>query len=338
MHVIDTAEVYDLKQPCGRRIRAVWEDIRRDKAKARFFVFDAEASAFAGRFIREHGLDVLRNRQFAIPPFLCTYIEYNLDALLNAIGRRSTRDLLPDAERDERVSHLIVGDHVRTFIEGSDGKGSYFPVDMTLNSQGHVRGRFDKDLHTDRYRKLAYTLGSTANDVRDEAVLRDWLTAVDYHPLEGFEVLLTNKKLADCATGTARNLIALLLILNRQRTRIEMETVARRGVIFKGKRRVQAEHTMVRLDVEAYETIARSYRPGGGHHESPRRHQVRGFFRHYHQVRGCDHAYVPIPAREGAWVCPKCSTVRVWVADHERGDASKGYVVKEYAVIDSKGS
>ena len=338
MHVIDVAEHYDRRYARVPEIREPWRIIRPILAKARRFVFDKEASVFAGAFIRDFGPTLLNNLQFAIPPFECCYIEYHLDALLDTIGRRkiSPED---DGARDERVGHLIDYGYVYSFVEDSKGAASFYPILINMRAETYTRGLFSSDIEDDKFKKMTYTLGSTSDDVKRTSMetMRQWLHTIDFSTPHKFRELLAQDNLRDGGNGMVRNLVALLLILNRQRERVTLTQVPPKGVIYKGKRRVYMAHSLVALTTEDYGAITRSFTPAS-HHESPRRHEVRGFFRHYHQVRGCDHAYVPIPAREGAWVCPKCSTVRVWVADHERGDASKGYVVKEYAVIDSKGS
>jgi hypothetical protein len=335
MHVIDKAEIHDRQKLHSPELRKVWAGVRQVLPKARRFLFDREASAFAGRFIREHGATLLRNRAFAIPPFEQTYVEYHLDALLEAIGRRKANEKYGIEKSDERIGHLIDGDHVWTFLEGSDNEASIYPVDVWMNTVSHSVGLFDKaDIGRDRRRKLEYTLGSTlgdAQDVNGEVVL-DWLNAFDFAAPAMFANLLTDRKLADAGNGTVRNLVALLLLLNRQRENVTLKTVAPKGVIYRGKRRVFAAHTMVTLTVEDYVHIAHSYEHGA--HASPRRHQVRGFFRHLHKVDGCEHDYPLASDERGRWVCRTCGTTRVWVHDHERGDASKGYITKDYVVVD----
>lgn len=280
---------------------------------------------------------MLRGLSFAIPPFETMYVEYRLDALLNAIGRRSTVDMYGGDKSDESIGHLICGGCVHTFIADNEGDCSYYPVTSWLHTDAHARGLFDmKDLANDRTRKLEFTLGSTCMDIKAAGgveVAMNWLSGIDYLTAPRFEALLTDPTLAQASNGMIRNLVTLLLLLNRQRENVALKVVAPKGVLHKGKRRVTPAHTMVTLTVEDYAHIVKSYAPGGTH-ASPRRHQVRGFFRHLRKVAGCDHDY-PIAADErGHWVCAKCGTVRIWVHDHERGDAAKGYVTKDYVVTD----
>tara|TARA_R110000868_G_scaffold25423_4_gene99165 strand:+ start:6015 stop:6920 length:906 start_codon:yes stop_codon:yes gene_type:complete len=63
---------------------------------------------------------------------------------------------------------------------------------------------------------------------------------------------------------------------------------------------------------------------------APRRHQVRGFWRHYHRNKACVHIWPFDSDDRGNWKCTKCDTLRVWINSFERGDAGIGYVTKEY--------
>ena len=337
MHVIDKAAIQSKKYHNG------WERVRPLALKARRFVFDDEASAFAGRFIRDFGMSVVENYPFAIPPYETTYVEYNVDALLDAIGRRKSGGVVAP-EMDERIGYLIHHNRVATFVESFDGKAGLSPINFELHSAGHVRGLFDPiSLDKDISKKLTYALGSTANELpslnkklgrlRAAETARKWVDNLDFHAATGMERFLTDDSLRSCGNGTVRDLVALLLLLNRQRDYgTGIRQVAPKGVIYKGKRRVYMAHSLVTLTTEDYGRITRSF-SAGGHHESPRRHQVRGFFRHYHKVRGCEHAFIE-DDQPFHWTCQHCGTIRVWIRDHERGDASKGYTTKEYSVTD----
>ena len=334
MHVIDMAEHYDRRYARLPEIHEPWKLIRPILAKARRFVFDKEASAFAGAFIRDFGPALLSNLQFAIPPFEQCYVEYHLDALLDTVGKRKIGPEL-DGARDERIGHLIDYNHVYTFIEDSKGYASLYPVLMKMHTETYTRGMFDEDdINADVLKKVTYTLGSTSDELKrcGSETLRPWVHTIDFHTSSKFRELLTQGNLRDGGNGTARNLVALLLLLNRQRERVTLTQVPPKGVIYKGKRRVYMAHSLVTLTTEDYGAITRSF-TSAGHHESPRRHEVRGFFRHYRRVRGCEHDFLE-DDRPDHWTCQHCGTVRVWVHSHLRGDASKGFVTKEYVVTD----
>ena len=333
MHVIDVAEHHDRRKLKGTDIDKVWQGFRSIMPKARRFIFDKEASAFAGAFIRDFGPTLLNNLQFAIPPFEICYIEYHLDALLDTIGRRKT-GTEKDGAADERIGHLIEYNNVYTFIEDSKGEASLYPVIMKLHTDTYTRGVFSDDLEDDKFKKMTYTLGSTSNDLKTTSMdtMRRWLHSIDIYTAPRYRDLLTQDTLRDGGNGTVRNLVALLLLLNRQRERVTLTQVPPKGVIYKGKRKVYAAHSLVTLTTEDYGAITRSF-TSAGHHESPRRHEVRGFFRHYRRVRGCEHDFLE-DDRPDHWTCQHCGTVRVWVHSHLRGDASKGFVTKEYVVTD----
>ena len=333
MHVIDVAEHHDRRKLKSEQLEGMWRRIRPLMPKARRFVFDKEASVFAGAFIRDFGPTLLNSLQFAIPPFECCYIEYHLDSLLDTVGKRKIGPN-DDGARDERVGHLIDHGYVYSFIEDSRGAASFYPVPIDMQAETYTRGLFSSDIEDDKFKKMTYTLGSTSGDIKRTSMetMRRWLHTIDFSPPAKFRGLLTHDVLRDGGNGTVRNLVALLLILNRQRERVTLTQVPPKGVVYKGKRKVFMAHSLVTLTTEDYGAITRSFSPTG-HHESPRRHQVRGFFRHYHRVRGCEHAFLE-EGRPDRWVCQHCGTRRVWVHDHLRGDASKGFITKEYVVTD----
>lgn len=60
-----------------------------------------------------------------------------------------------------------------------------------------------------------------------------------------------------------------------------------------------------------------------------RAHQVRGHWRvdHFHRPRiGCEHDW------DGDMVCKRCGGHKLWIAEHQRGDASLGFVTHDYEV------
>lgn len=339
MHVIDVAEHHDRRKLKHPLIEQMWRRIRPLMPKARRFIFDREASAFVGAFIRDFGPAIIENYPFAIPPFEDCYIEYNLDGLLDAVGQRQGADPTMGA-LDERMAHLIHNNQVVSFIQDATGVAQLHPVTMLLHTDDYVRGQFDpNDLGEDARKKLIYALGSTGNclpymvqGLRTQEAVRRWLYNMDFGAVDAFKSMLQEDKLREHGHGTARDLVALLLMLNRQRERVTLTQVAPKRVFYKGKQKVYAAHSMVTLTTEDYGAITRSLMPTG-HHESPRRHEVRGFFRHYHKVRGCEHHFLE-DNRPHHWTCQHCGTRRVWVHDHLRGDASKGFVTKEYVVTD----
>lgn len=333
MHVVDRALIRERKLRAVQFARMV-KDVERVLPKARRFVFDKAASAFTGRFIREFGSALLRNRQFAIPPFEQTYVEYDAQALSEALGRAKSSELLSEGAPDSRLGFLVDGNHVWTFVENSDGLAGIFPVEFWTDTTP-TRGLFSNDLGYDKWRKLAYTLGTTLHEIEDWETMNDWYSNIDFGVPKDLEILLTRQDLAVGGNGTVRDYIAVLLMLNRQKDRVSLKQIPARGVIYKGKRRTYMAHSLVTIDVEDYHHIAQSYQRTHTR-ESPRRHQVRGFFRHLHRVHGCEHDY-PLTPNENRWTCRRCGTVRVWVEAHERGDAGKGYRTKEYQVTDEEG-
>jgi hypothetical protein len=130
--------------------------------------------------------------------------------------------------------------------------------------------------------------------------------------------------------GTLRNAWSLLLWLNQPARLRTVDVPARRG-ISKGKLRTYMAHHVVTIDLnKKYRTIRRAFLSGAPRTPS-RRHEVRGSFHHHGGLeQGCGHDWPLMPDIEGVWQCNKCQRRRWWVKDHLRGDASRGFVHKEY--------
>ena len=350
LHVIDEAEIQYrkiAKNALPHKKNAIpnkiWDEIRLLSKTAPRFVFDDEASAHAGRFVREFEMEFLENKDVARPPFKQCYIEYNIDKMLEAIGRRMESDIGSDT--DERMGFLIDGDFVRMFICSMKGRCAYYPVDSFMNQHGSSEIVFGSGSHGERIKRLIYTLGSSANvlftladngglNEKLSPLMEDWADSFTYKPQPGAERLLEDEEFSVGTRGSMRNLFALLYLLNKHRERVSIEREPSKGIVYKGKRRATPAHSLVKISLDNYEKISRSYHIEG-HRDGPRRHEVRGFFRHLRNVPTCDHVFPHEPDRFGHYVCDKCGTMRVWVNSHERGDINKGRVSKEYVVTET---
>jgi hypothetical protein len=69
-------------------------------ARAKPFLFSNKASTLMGKFAYQCTDLLLQNRQFAIPPYDCMYLEFNYDLFLREAPERS----VPDRGR-QRTNH-----------------------------------------------------------------------------------------------------------------------------------------------------------------------------------------------------------------------------------------
>ncbi len=128
------------------------------------------------------------------------------------------------------------------------------------------------------------------------------------------------------AVGEMRNLLALLLWLNQPAVSRVTDERASRGW-FESKPVAYAAHHVVRLRKEVTQrAIVKAFAP----RRAPRRHEVSSFWRNFDKTTGCVHAWPILPDEHGHWHCSKCPQWRARVRPHERGDATVGFVTKEY--------
>jgi len=193
--------------------------------------------------------------------------------------------------------------------------------------------------------------GSSWHDIKadDRSLLRD-TTSVDCLPLvAGARYDRLPNIIANCV-GEYRTLIGFLLMLNRPKVTEFVFQPRGHGWIGNRNRPLFAHRTVhVPLDatqtinlepIEADITLRR------------RRHRVEGHFCHdrtaHNAMRehGCIHAWIPAdedwtpyaepypPVDErNHWLCQACGGKRWFKRQHERGDASLGYVLhRQYAV------
>lgn len=126
--------------------------------------------------------------------------------------------------------------------------------------------------------------------------------------------------------GSLRRLMVLLSTINDLPVLGEAVKPSR-GYFARGRYRTFLEHSIIHLRVPARKTI-RSLAEHVITMSRRRAHQVRGHWRTYE--RGKD------PCRHHDWdenlECRACGAWMTWIAEHQRGDASIGFVTHDYAV------
>jgi hypothetical protein len=132
----------------------------------------------------------------------------------------------------------------------------------------------------------------------------------------------------DGSIGEVRNILMCLLWLNQPRL-IDIETVPAARGYYKGKFRPYSAYHLVDIKKEVTRRRALNvFRE----HSKHRRHEVQAYFRNFNKHEGCEHQWPLYPDQDGRWVCPSCGQWRVRVKEHMRGDASVGFVSKDYLV------
>lgn len=343
-----------------------------NKYKARRFVFTNEVARMMAGLIKDHPNTFIDNVQFALPPYPVTYIEFPTGIFLDTIGQRmnietqlkETSFLMnnPNNLKDKKAGFLIIGRTCYTITESEAGSIYLSPMVYKFYFEGTVESvsfkglqpivvstHFVADDHPSlvgfasredatEWWQLAQILGSTLTNPKldlniDQAnfLLLNKL-AVEPKALNFFEDKLgkekANRLVMDGSMGDMRTILMCLLWLNQPRlVNIETKPVSRGW--YNGKNRAYQAYHLVDLKKEV--TIRKALGKLR-EHSKHRRHEVQAYFRNFDKHPGCEHEWPLYPDDGGKWTCPKCGQWRVRVKEHVRGDASLGWVNKDYLV------
>lgn len=334
MHVIDYALIRAKKIKSAEK--AYLNEIRQSLPRARRFIFDDDAARIMGRFIRECPDLLLNNRQFAIPPYQTTYIQIPIRSLFMPSSTSAGRF---GGERDDFVGYLMTGNRVYSAaaFEHSIEESFLSPFVYDVNTTHHTNSvkltystSRSSDVYEDQdsWMKLSLLLGSTVEHITEEQRV-DIIRRNNIDMMYELPLGIDMTPLLQGSMGDVRNIWAALLLLNQPgKTVFEHFPAGRR--IVRGKLRAYSAYNIVSINIGRHRKTRRAF-----HFEdrsSPRRHEVRGHFAHFHTDKHCEHKWPLIPDDDQRWYCERCRGFRIWRKDHLRGDASKGYVNKVYEI------
>lgn len=324
-----------------RMLPAICRTFEGAKYKARRFKFTDEVTTALAHLLRDFPNALLDNYQFALPPYDCCYLEFNLRLFLKELGARTSEDIGLDIT-DQTIGYLINDHQITSLVQGVDpaqppiiGAVSYSYVEhrplpglIPLKIDGLVVREPGSDAVEDFH--LGFLLGTTLVNPRSTMTperAHDLVLRIRPHFDASFKPSgKTAHALIYGAMGEARNFMALLLWLNQPTVSHIVDVPAGRGW-YKSKPVAYAAHHVVRLRKE---TTTRSLLRAFAPRRAPRRHEVEAFWRNYDKTPGCEHAWPILPDEHGHWRCGKCPQWRTRVRSHERGDAGVGFVTKEY--------
>lgn len=328
--------------------RSMWdrrldERLRQRIRNARRFVLDEAAAIRLGEVIRDVPDLIVKHSEFARQPFDLMWVELPHPPLFQTVTGRAS-----DSTADTEVAYLYDHGTVYSFVGGSRDRPNRQPgvvpavyhlhepwaladqlafVDRFSVSRIHLDGF----LWGESFHKLD---DATKRQLRAqhscEIILRK---EFENHGPERFEALLNG------SSGDLRNMVAILLLLNRPRlTRFVQEMPAGRGWV-RNKPAPFLSHTTVTIDLDARPALRR-IGTDEGDAEPRRRHEVRGHYCHNQTYKsasrlGCPHNLVrddEATHPEDSWKCTLCGGKRWWRAHHERGDAGKGFVIQTWNV------
>jgi len=326
------------------RHRWNWREVARILPKARRFIFPTEASARLAEIMDSATDLILLNHQFALAPYEVTYIEVDLNAIANTLRPKKALNVF------QQIGFLITKDSVWTCSHGLHGKRNVILATMGVVRLGHdpytceinsIRDVFENADISEKddwqFARLAHLIGADG--------VRALIDCGEYERI-GTEIIfkwsshsLLNTKCRprewSHTMGDLLILFAALLTLNQPKT-VVTSFAPQRGIV-RGKPVVYAAHHTVEIGMT--KEVVRAFPVHHGDRESPRRHEVRGHFVHYpasarhHCSRPEGHDWPREPELHGtapSWKCTVCGGIRTWRQEFQRGDASKGFVTKDY--------
>lgn len=306
--------------------------------EAHRFVLDDKASHFVGNLLRRAPLEILQEHEFARPPYDVTWVEMDHVAYWKGLGNPP----VSDGKEDIAVGFLY--DHGKVWLVAK-AKGHPDPALIPLVVNLHQPIRFDQEL------KLAESLGTSRLMLR-QAMLGDvnvdvradwWKSDEAMHICRSHRMEFIGPSsqrgrvaLMRGSVGHLKLVLTLALLLSRcgQKVLIGNDVEKVRGFL-KGKNIVYAAHSHVTIRLAHRDPVMRfvSGLATGLHR---RRHGVRG---HWAQTRrpyamSCDHRWDIVSINKDKYQCIDCNAKRWWVKDHARGDATRGFVTKDYEVTE----
>lgn len=289
--------------------------------RARQFLFDEAASKLVGEFIRDCPDILVDQMQFARQPYDITYIEVDMAALYQAMGKRT----IWLGEKDWKVGFLAHGGTVYTITNSRERPEAALAPTCTLDYE--YRPVASNPLSDDS----KVLLGSTWN-----ALSEAQRTAFAQRFNVGFlaEEIARDKALEimlPAIAGEARVYVACLLFLY-QRRHLTLTDHGPRRTLSKGRQRVYMAHTTVTIHLSQYTDLKHELTVGHDR-SAPRRHEVRTHYKHRQLTAGCVHEWVRVEdADNEQWRCTACAGLRWLCRSHLRGDGSIGFVTKHYEV------
>jgi len=324
----------------------------------RYFISDEVVVKVAG-LVKDYPNFLVHNYQFALPPYPCTYIEFNVDLFLKELGAPTSADLAEHAtSRDQNLGYLIDGSRISVLANGISGSEMTYKHEVGASMINYTMGdvhnpgskmiyfndmtdqlpdRLKTFIKSRREIEVAFFFGSTFTNERAR-----WTPEIVHDLTSRFHVWIdgtvakntkNGEEVADIlregSVGDVRNMLAMLLWINQPKL-VEFERVGAHRGWYNHRNIAYAAHHVVKLRHGL--TTRKIMRALQGDRRTPRRHEVAAFWRNFNKHPGCIHEWPIYPDENGHWTCPRCGQWRTRVQDHMRGDASLGFVTKQYKV------
>jgi hypothetical protein len=327
MSLLDDVKDFPASKWGGLLSPANQKDVKGLSFRARQFIFDEAASAAVGTFIRTCPDIIIDQLEFAQLPYEVTYIEVDLQAMHAALGRPTSNSGI---EADWKIGFLAYNGAIWSLSNARNH------LDARVNPFGTIDIGIKK-VHggaSVQEASILQMLGSTYNDLSPERRRKfaDRFGIGFYGP-PGQEKIM-GRQLIDASTGEARTFAACLLMLYQKQNVVITDRPFERKMA-RGKSRVFMAHSTVTINLHNEGEFRKAFSITD--RASPRAHEVRFTYAHRHGTRNCEHKWIvrhdeKTGEEKKQWDCQKCGRMRWFRKAHQRGDASKGWVTKDYKV------
>jgi len=285
---------------------------------------------------------LLHNFQFAVAPTPepPKYVEWDAYRLVQVLTNDNSLIRKEDILNVDRYLGIMLKENIiTTIVAGEDGKVYPHSVAYAVGELGEPY-KYHKGLpplavlQMPEDQKLAFLLGTTYT--HEQAFLTndliDWLlnNVEVLMPYTTVKKLKTSERIAqrleDCS-GEFRFMMAMLLWINQKHVTYFEKIPAFRKMM-RGKPKAYVAHHIVKLQQK--KNIIKAIWQSLTERAAPRLHDVRPTWRTRGGRQGCIHAFPMMPNENGHFICTLCEANRHRVKKHQRGDATKGCIVKEY--------
>lgn len=317
--------------------------VRRGLQRSRHYILDDAGVRRYAETLRDLPDLIVQQHDFARPPYDVCWVEFSYRVFFETLTGTPAHQ-----EADERVGYLF--DHDRVSIVAGGGflpEGdlvALMPIAYYLHDPwrpGELQDFCDR-ARTSLADVDSFLWGTTvlALEEDDRPLLRHrnrW----KLHSTSKLDETTIFRMLHGASSGDLRNIVALMLLLNRPSLTRQVAVVDRRKLFFRGRQRPLLPHHVVTIDIDPTPTLMLiGTEKGDG---VPRRqHEVRGHYCHDRTSRaaelsGCVHRWIDDAAYadDSHWTCEVCLGRRWRRRSHWRGDAQSGVVEKTYRVTAS---
>ena len=305
------------------------------------FVLDAEGSQHFGEIMRANPEFIARNHEFARAPYPVTWIELDAKALYRGVTGKE-----PGPNADDKIGYMIIGNSAYWWTyDPLVREARMMPIELELHRpfSDAEQLEFATVLGTSRLGLVALIWGDVLRkwvgpywDKSNEALVQEAKSLRDQHTcrwlIPGKSVDDPSMPFTALTAGELRSIIAILLYLNQQKVMTPIKHHEAAKHFSRGKLRQYLSHSVVTISLEAKERQARA-RSAIFIRSPARRHDVRGCYCHDASAQAGNAAHCPHEwslIKTNHWQCGKCGGKRWWRSAHMRGDASLGYVAKDY--------